>query len=156
MVVDRGRGGGGIWPLVGGGLIATILLGCSFPASDCTITFASGERLAVQVGQPLPADAEVVVAAGDIDPAGTAIAPDDLGPVLNLALRPPAAERLEAYTTQHLGEVLLITVDGMVAAAPVINEPILGGIVSVSGPGNHPAWADQFAHCVPVEILGGG
>lgn len=53
--------------------------------------------------------------------------------VVLISLTPEGATKLEELTTGLVGERLAIVVDGVVVSAPMVQEPITGGSVQVSG-----------------------
>lgn len=71
---------------------------------------------------------------------GTAILSASMGSgqtgdaVLNIFLRPDAANAFGAYTAAHVGDSFAITVDGVVAIAPRINSAIPGGQIEIGSP----------------------
>jgi preprotein translocase subunit SecD len=56
--------------------------------------------------------------------------------VLSIQLKETAAKRLEAYSSQHVGEELPLVVDGKVVGTPVIRAAIQGNVFQVE-PLNH-------------------
>lgn len=54
-------------------------------------------------------------------------------PVIALHLTDEGREIFAAATRAHVGERLGVVVDGVVASAPLIIEPIIGGRVQISG-----------------------
>jgi hypothetical protein len=143
--------------LAGSGFLASLLLAaCTVPPVGCDITIAGSDAPATS-GEPLPGDAEIVIAPGDIDPSRTSITTIDTGdPSVELVLREGAAAHFETYTSEHVGSYLLVAVDGAVVLSPAIGSAVSGGVVQLSGASDDVEWVDRFTSCAPVEILGGG
>jgi hypothetical protein len=91
-----------------------------------------GKRQAA-IGQPLPKDEPALFGWEGIASANAAYDPANSLRTVNVSLKPDAAAAVGDYTTSHLGETFAIVIDGRVAMLPVINEPITGGEVNVSG-----------------------
>ncbi|MFI4860039.1 MAG: M56 family metallopeptidase [Phycisphaerales bacterium JB063] len=74
---------------------------------------------------------EALLTADDV--AGVRYRPaGDIGSTITLTFTPDAAERLLAYTRDHLNEPLLICIDGRPVTAPTIRQP-LSEHVSITG-----------------------
>ena len=54
-------------------------------------------------------------------------------PVLSLTLMPDSAKAFGELTAANVGRVVELRLDGKVVMAPVVRDPILGGLVNVSG-----------------------
>ena len=54
-------------------------------------------------------------------------------PVVNLRLSPILAERFAALTARKVGQPLAIRYNGRTISEPIVNEPIPGGQVQISG-----------------------
>ncbi len=54
-------------------------------------------------------------------------------PVLSLTLMPDSAKAFGELTAANIGRVVELRLDGKVVMAPVVRDPILGGLVNVSG-----------------------
>ncbi|MBA3896346.1 MAG: hypothetical protein H0X36_04255 [Sphingomonadaceae bacterium] len=93
-------------------LLLVLLIGAGAPAG-----------LAID-GQPF-AQNEVVDARGLPDVGG--------GAAILITLTPPASARLAALTRAHVGDKLIVSVDGAMVAEPVVNEEIAGGALQISG-----------------------
>lgn len=65
-------------------------------------------------------------------PAFDPVLVDVAGSEVRLVFAPPAAEAFAAVTAAHPGERLALVVDGVVAAAPTIRDPITGGAVAIT------------------------
>lgn len=83
-------------------------------------------------------------------------------PIVLLNFNEDGAKLFESITTEHTGEILAIMLDGEVISAPVIREPIVGGVATVSG-GFTPIEARDLvrnlnfgALPVPVELVSSG
>ena len=116
-------------------------------------SYTNGTHTA-EVGQNLPTDEPVLFgwdgvasAAMDVDQQGR--------PALTITLRPAAAESFGDYTAAQPGGIIAIVVDDDVALLPVINEPIAGGEIQLSG-GGLPGSAEEAAFAEASAILVGG
>ena len=72
--------------------------------------------------------------------------------VLDINLKPAAATSFAEYTTAHVSESFAILIDGVVALVPVINEPVTGGMLQVSG--GVPAPDPQFLEASAILVGG--
>jgi preprotein translocase subunit SecD len=54
-------------------------------------------------------------------------------PVVSFRFMPDSARRFAQFTTENVGHVAELRVDGKVYSRPVIREPILGGSGQISG-----------------------
>lgn len=109
--------------------------------------------LVAEVGDPLPKDEPALFGWDGI--ASAEPSTDQQGrPTLLITLRPAARVAFATYTQSHIGEYFAIVVDGEVAMLPVINEPIPGGqvVLSGGGPGNDPI--DRFERARAILIGG--
>jgi preprotein translocase subunit SecD len=52
---------------------------------------------------------------------------------LSLELTPQSREAFGEFTTQHVGDTVDLRIDGEVVMSPRLMEPILGGLIMVSG-----------------------
>lgn len=85
-------------------------------------------------GDPVPATAtRLFDAATQITSAEASIESPNQ-PVLTIKLGPDGAEALFTYTAQHVGEFLVLALDGAVLAAPIVNAPITGGDLLITFP----------------------
>lgn len=86
------------------------------------------------VGEPLPKDEPALFGWEGIESAVLDTTQQQL-PAVTVTLKPAAKSAFADYTAAHAGEYFAILVDGRVASLPVINEPIAGGQVMISGGG---------------------
>jgi preprotein translocase subunit SecD len=54
-------------------------------------------------------------------------------PVLNLTLTLDSAKAFAAFTAANVGRTIELRIDGKVVMAPVVREPITGGLVQIAG-----------------------
>jgi len=84
-------------------------------------------------------DGNIVIEGKDIASAMPAAYNDEQTGMLSYAvdfeLKPEAAAVFAAETTEHIGEVISIELDGTVISAPTVNQPITGGQGMISGEG---------------------
>jgi hypothetical protein len=99
------------------------------PAAD----YGEG-KLVAEVGKPLPKDEPALFGWEGIESVGRGTDQQDR-PTLNFTLTPAARQAFGDYTADHVTEYLAIVIDGRVALMPVINEPIPGGEIAISGGG---------------------
>jgi hypothetical protein len=101
------------------------------------------------VGEPLPHAEPALFGWEGIE----SVALDDSQqvPAIAVVLKPAAKDAFADYTAAHVTETFAIVLDGRVAAAPIINEPISGGEVTISAGGLNDAAFDRLA-----AILVGG
>ena len=63
-----------------------------------------------------------------------ALASDSLDlPAVRIVLTPEARKTVAKLTLQHIGDVIELRVDGDLVMAPVVQSPILEGVVMISG-----------------------
>jgi hypothetical protein len=116
-------------------------------------SYSDGTHTA-EVGQNLPTDEPVLFGWDGI--ASAAMDVDQQGrPALTITLRPAATEAFGNYTTAHPGGTIAVVIDDDVALLPMINEPILGGEIHLSG-GGLPGSVEQAAFIEASAILVGG
>jgi preprotein translocase subunit SecD len=81
--------------------------------------------------------------------ASATIGADQAGQrTLDLVFQPGASKLIERWTTDHVGEVLAIVLDGTIVTAPVVLEPIKDGKMQISSGGEggfSPAEAERLA-----------
>ena len=135
---------------VGAIVVAGLLgAGCSLPTAPCDLVIAAVDSPEVQ---QIPADAEILATAADVDPTGwRASDPGIGGGAVELRLRPAAAERLAAHTAANLGGFLAIAVNDVVVSTPAIASPIEDGAMTISGGGDDDVVA-AFGPCLPIEL----
>jgi len=136
--------------LISPALVATLLpLGCSLPVAPCDIAIAATDDPDIQ---QLPADALILATAADVDPAGWAVTEDGNGaPAVDLRLKPEAAARFAEHTAANVGGYLAIAVNDVVVSAPMINGPIEGGAMTITGSLDTDV-VEAFGPCLPIEI----
>ena len=61
-------------------------------------------------------------------------------PVVTLKFVPAAREQLARLTAARVGQPLAVRIDGRLITAPVVNEPILGGQIQLSGGADGDEW----------------
>jgi len=121
---------------------------------------ATGRLQVVPLGESIPDAGDPVdtVANPPLFEAGVASAAigadQDGRRTLDITLQPSSTALLKRWTTEHVGEVLAIVIDGIVATAPVIMEPISDGHLQVSS-GGEGGFSLSDAQRL-VTILGGG
>ena len=135
---------------VGAIVVAGLLgAGCTLPKGPCNLVIAAVDEPDVQ---QIPADAEILVTAADVDPTGWAVSEDGNGsPAVDLRFKPEAAQRSAKHTAANVGGYLAIAIDGTVVSVPVINGPIEDGAVSINGSIDTDI-VEAFAPCLPIEI----
>jgi hypothetical protein len=114
------------------------------PAAD----YGDGGLTAV-VGEPLPKDEPALFGWDGI--ASVTIGDDaQARRVLNIVLKPAARAAFATYTETHIGETFAVVIDGRVALLPMINEPITGGEIAISGGGE----SDDFEETMAILVGG--
>jgi hypothetical protein len=119
------------------------------PAAD----YGDG-KLTAEAGKPLPKDEPALFGWEGIESVAEGIDQQDR-PTLNFTLTPAARQAFGDYTTNHAREYFAIVIDGVVALLPVINEPIPGGEVAVSG-GGLPGSPEATRFDEAIAVLVGG
>ena len=108
---------------------------------------------------PVPPGDEIPVAGQQLDLrplirndgfAQASVGESDGRQTLQFAFTPEAAAVLGAHSSDHVGEVIAIVVDGIVVAAPIIQSPILDGGMVIEGGGGR----DDLAWIVGVLRFG--
>lgn len=87
---------------------------------------------------PVPATATPLFDAATAITSAEASVGGSNQPILTIKLSPVGAEALGTYTTQHIGEFLVLALDGAVLAAPIVDSPITGGDLLISFPTAEP------------------
>jgi preprotein translocase subunit SecD len=59
-------------------------------------------------------------------------------PALNIKLSAAGSEAIASFTTLHIGEYLVLALDGKVLAAPIVSSPITGGDLRMTFPTTEP------------------
>ncbi|HTI28934.1 MAG TPA: hypothetical protein VL687_01050 [Methylomirabilota bacterium] len=89
------------------------------------------------VGDPVPATATALIGAAEI--RSGEVSTDSSGqPSLLIKLSAAGSEALATFTTEHIGEYLLVVLDGHVLAPPIVNTPITGGDLIITFPTAEP------------------
>jgi preprotein translocase subunit SecD len=91
----------------------------------------------------------------DVAQAEVAYEPRTGEPVVSFRFTEAAARRFAQFTTENVGRVAELRVDGKVYSRPVIREPILGGSGQISGHLSMPeakALAARLAAGAKLEI----
>lgn len=106
------------------------------------------------VGKPLPHEESALF--GNDGIASVALGSTEQGfPTIDVVFTPAAGAAFGAWTTAHTREYFAIVIDGRVVAAPVINEPITSGQVSITGAAAAPGSLDT-AFAIAAAIMVGG
>ncbi|HJP87965.1 MAG TPA: hypothetical protein VJ850_02895 [Candidatus Limnocylindrales bacterium] len=109
---------------------------------------------APSVGKPLPKDEPALFGWDGIESVSLGTNQQSMT-TLDFELKPAARRAFGEYTAAHVNETIAIVIDGLVAAAPNINEPIPGGSVQVVGGGaTGSAESLQFAE-ISAILVGG-
>lgn len=53
---------------------------------------------------------------------------------LQIDLTPAGQQAIAEFTTEHVGKMIDVTIDGKIINSPTIQSPILGGTIMLSGP----------------------
>jgi preprotein translocase subunit SecD len=101
-------------------------------------------QTALEAGATIPPGLEQLVGPEDIDWTASSLEPGN-PPVLQLSLRPAAAERIADHTREHAGSFLAVALNGQVVSAPMIMSRIVGGVIQLEGTG--PTEFAAFAPC---------
>jgi preprotein translocase subunit SecD len=84
-------------------------------------------------GRTIYLQPKVLLSTADIAGAKLGTDPFSAGPVVELTLTPEGRDRLAKVTTDNVGQMMAVTVNGALVTAPIIREPILGGQLQISG-----------------------
>ena len=109
--------------------VASIGAGCH-QALACDVSVFSVGTALLAPGDALPADAELLLNAGDFDTSLATIGPSELGTEVQLQLQPAATERFRQFTAAHVGESIAISLNGDVVATPMIQSEIPDGAMT--------------------------
>ena len=77
--------------------------------------------------------ADPVLHGGDMADARSGTSPDISAPVVSFHLKAAGALKLATFTRENVGRRMAIVVEGHVVSAPVIREPITGGVGQITG-----------------------
>lgn len=83
-------------------------------------------------GDPAPPDVAPIFDAGSQIRSATLVDDQSGGKAVSIELGPDGTKALADYTTANVGKAMLLVLDGVVIAAPVINEPLLDGKVQLT------------------------
>lgn len=115
---------------------------------DVTLTGLPPGTLIAET-DPLPAGAVVLAVPADFDPDATNLERFEDSFRLTLRLRGDAVGRVAAHTAGNLGDQVAIAINGQVVLVPIVQEPILDGVIEVFPGGLDPdGFEHQFAACV--------
>jgi SecD/SecF fusion protein len=59
-------------------------------------------------------------------------------PALTIKLSSAGSQAIATYTAQHIGEFMVLALDGRVLAAPIVSAPIIGGDLRITFPTAEP------------------
>ena len=136
------------------GLAMILLAGCdsiTLPLPCDLMIVALPADSALQPGDPLPANPQVIAGPTDFDALGSSIKQTLPGGEvsLDLQLRGAAIERVARHTEDHLGEPMALIINGEIVSVPIIQSPIPDGALSVSpATDDAQAFTERFAGCV--------
>jgi hypothetical protein len=121
---------------------------------DVELVPVSPDATAPNVGEAMPDSAHALFGWEGIE----SVAFDDSQqtPAITITLTPTAREAFGAWTAAHVREYLAVVVDGRVAMLPVINEPIPGGQVTISGGGADAIGRPTDAFTIAAAIMVAG
>jgi hypothetical protein len=111
-------------------------------------------QVTAEVGKPLPTDEPALFGWEGVESVAWGTDQQDRR-TLNFDLMPAARQAFADYSASHTQEYLAVVVDGRVALLPVINEPIPGGEVQISG-GSLPGSPETATFTEVGAILIGG
>jgi preprotein translocase subunit SecD len=126
-------------------LVATPLIGaCGAAPGRCEAVIWGAGQTALEQGATIPPGLEQLVGPEDIDWSASSLKPGN-PPVLQLSLRPEAAERIADHTRENAGSFLAVALNGQVVSAPMIMSGIEGGVIQLEG--TQPIEFAAFAPC---------
>lgn len=96
------------------------------------VEFLPGGDNAPAEGDPAPAGVAPIFDAGTQIRSATLVDDQSGGKAVSIELGPDGTEALADYTTANVGKAMLLVLDGVVIAAPIINEPLLDGKVQLT------------------------
>ena len=132
--------------------LASLGAGCH-QALACDVSVFAVGTAQLAPGDALPADAELILNAGDFDPSLATIGPTDAGTEVRLQLQPAATDRFRQFTAANVGESIAITLNGDVVSTPQIQSEIPDGALSVTLPPDQQVASDAFARCITRRAL---
>jgi hypothetical protein len=132
--------------------VASIATGCQQTLTCDVSVFGLGTD-PIGPGDVIPADAELILNAGDFDPGQATIGPIDLGTEVQLHLDPGAAQRFREFTAANLGGFIAVTLNGSVVSVPMIQSEIPDGALSITMPPTSTEEIDAFARCIQRRAL---
>lgn len=95
---------------------------------------ADGKILAYTLyGIKIPESGKALVGGTDIDKASTGFNNEDATVTVNLTMTPDGSDRWSQMTSENVGRLVAITMDGVVYSAPRVNSAINGGSTEISG-----------------------
>jgi hypothetical protein len=133
-------------------VVLSMTAGCQ-QALVCDVSIFSLGETPIVAGDALPADAQLLVNAGEFDVTQATIGPTELGTQVNLQLKPEAAERFRQFTGANPGMYLAVTLNGAVVSTPVIQGEISGGGLSIDLPPTAKEEIDAFSKCIGRRAL---
>ena len=84
-------------------------------------------------GIKIPESGKALVGGTDIDKASTGFNNEDATVTVNLTMTPDGSDRWSQMTSENVGRLVAITMDGVVYSAPRVNSAINGGSTEISG-----------------------
>lgn len=87
----------------------------------------------------------------NIETAQTGVNEQSNQPVINVMFDDLGAKKFGRLSAQHVGQAIAIIIDGETVSAPIVNEPVLGGMVQISG-----GFTEKEANELAVMLASGG
>ena len=106
-------------------IAATLAGGCGAAAGACQTVILGAGLTVLEEGATIPPGLDQLVGPQDIDWTASSLEPGN-PPVLQLSLRPEAAERIADHTRENAGTFLAVALNGQVVSAPMIASTIEG------------------------------
>jgi hypothetical protein len=125
-------------------IAGTLVAGCGAAPGSCEAVIWGAGQTALDEGATIPPGLEQLVGPQDIDWTASSLEPGN-PPVLQLSLRPEAAERIADHTRKHAESYLAVALNGQVVSAPMIMSTIEGGVIQLEG--TEPTEFAAFAPC---------
>jgi preprotein translocase subunit SecD len=116
------------------------------PPADSEILYGISDR------QPYLIEKRVLLTAGDMCDAQPGHDQRTREPIVTFRFGAEGKRRFAEATTENVGRPFAIVIDGEVASAPVIREPILGGVGQISGKFTD-ARADELANQIRASAV---